>query len=172
MGTPRRPHVEFDHLSIVSEESQRSPHDDRLHPPALDAKSKIPDSPLADLQSVMPPLKHFENIQYESVGPGNVGKRANQPNLLIKPPLTQPTTHKKRTKIEIQYSPPLLLLFIHTTHTHIMPRTEPHRTTTTHSASCSSHQHHSIPPHHSPPHNQFNSLSAAQNHQPASVDFN
>lgn len=79
LGTPRRPHVEFDHLSIVSEESQRSPNDDgRLQPPALDAKSKIPDSPLGDLQSVMPPLKHFENIQYESVGPGNVGKTLTQ----------------------------------------------------------------------------------------------
>lgn len=76
LGTPRRPHVEFDHLSIVSEESQRSPNDDgRLQPPNLDAKSKIPESPLGDLQSVMPPLKHFENIQYESVGPGNVGKK-------------------------------------------------------------------------------------------------
>lgn len=66
-------HVEFDHLSIVSEESQRSPNEDRL---AVEQKqTKAPESPfpLTELQSLVPPLTHFENLQYDSL-PGNVGK--------------------------------------------------------------------------------------------------
>lgn len=98
-----RPHVEFDHLSIVSEESQRTPSQEdtnggggggnngtatatnshQCHLPGGGGGGKggcggaagkqVPESPLSDLQSVMPPLKHFETIQYENVGPGNVG---------------------------------------------------------------------------------------------------
>lgn len=75
-----RPHVEFDHLSIVSEESsQRSPNDasnGEATPTNYQQQQHtqvVPESLLAELQSVMPPLKHFENIQYENVGPGNVG---------------------------------------------------------------------------------------------------
>lgn len=79
-----RPHVEFDHLSIVSEESQRTPSQEDSNGGAANshlhqhqgisiAGKQVPESPLSDLQSVMPPLKHFESIQYENIGPGNVG---------------------------------------------------------------------------------------------------
>lgn len=69
-------HVEFDHLSIVSEESQRSPNEDRLAVVNEQKQNKAPESPfpLTELQSLVPPLTHFENLQYENIGPGNVGK--------------------------------------------------------------------------------------------------
>lgn len=86
-GTASKPkkekhHVEFDHLSIVSEESQRSPNEDRLLLSVPENNSnnssnnkKAPESPfpLAELQSVIPSLAHFENLQYDNIGPGNVG---------------------------------------------------------------------------------------------------
>uniref|UniRef100_A0A336LNL1 CSON015110 protein n=1 Tax=Culicoides sonorensis TaxID=179676 RepID=A0A336LNL1_CULSO len=64
-------HVEFDHLSIVSEESQRSPNEDRL---TVVTEQKAPESPfpLTEIQSLVPPLTHFENLEYENIGPGNV----------------------------------------------------------------------------------------------------
>lgn len=89
-------HVNFDHLSIVSEENidsnQNSP---AISPVMLDSlegqiipssisttttsssllqpNSQIPIpiglSPLQELQSVQPPLHHFENLSYETMGP-------------------------------------------------------------------------------------------------------
>lgn len=53
-------HVNFDHLSIVSEENYIE----------LDEE---PISPLRELQSVQPPLAHFENLPYELIGP-SIGK--------------------------------------------------------------------------------------------------
>lgn len=74
-------HVEFDHLSIVSEESQRSPNEDnnRLAVQSEPKPPKAPESPfpLTEIQSLVPPLTHFENIPYESIG-GNVGKISQQ----------------------------------------------------------------------------------------------
>ncbi|XP_063696878.1 GATA zinc finger domain-containing protein 14 [Culicoides brevitarsis] len=69
-------HVEFDHLSIVSEESQRSPNEDSANRLAVNepkVQPKAPESPfpLTELQSLVPPLTHFENLPYESIG-GNV----------------------------------------------------------------------------------------------------
>lgn len=60
-------HVNFDHLSIVSEESNpNSPIDfGSLESPAVLGAL----SPLTELQSVWPPLQHFENLSYENMGP-------------------------------------------------------------------------------------------------------
>lgn len=63
-------HVKFDHLSIVSEENlacsgSSSSHTSPLHQSAFSALSppETPDLPkIHDLQSVGPPLSHFENI--------------------------------------------------------------------------------------------------------------
>lgn len=58
-------HVNFDHLSIVSEEN------DLFNGIEFDDE---PISPLRELQSVLPPLAHFENLPYELIGP-NIGKK-------------------------------------------------------------------------------------------------
>lgn len=62
-------HVNFDHLSIVSEEN------DNFNSGEFDEE---PISPLRELQSVLPPLAHFENLPYELIGP-SIGKRIVSP---------------------------------------------------------------------------------------------
>lgn len=85
-------HVNFDHLSIVSEEnlatgdvisnnnnsnnnsnnntlnSSNTKNNDTLYRRNYDFNSS-----LNDIQSIVPSLQHFENIPYETLGP-NVGK--------------------------------------------------------------------------------------------------
>lgn len=76
-------HVNFDHLSIVSEEtfsgSCENPSSPNLvenitDPIKLESDEYKPDacSALIDFQSIVPPLAYFENLCYEDIGP-NLG---------------------------------------------------------------------------------------------------
>lgn len=76
-------HVNFDHLSIVSEEtfsgSCENPSSPNLAENTIDSIKEEPEykpdacSALIDFQSIVPPLAYFENLCYEEIGP-NLGK--------------------------------------------------------------------------------------------------
>jgi hypothetical protein len=85
---PKKPkdnklHVNFDHLSVVSEENltnsecNSTNHGDNVGSPVNDISSFLHKadvvSPLCYLQSIVPPLTHFENIKYDEIG-GNIGE--------------------------------------------------------------------------------------------------
>lgn len=95
---PEKIDINFDHLSVVSEEclsnsddqvrdEQRRMHQHRQHqmndllavPPTSlnDADNFVPETAAAqiftDFQSTVPPLAHFENLSYKDIGP-NVGE--------------------------------------------------------------------------------------------------
>lgn len=73
-----RLHVNFDHLSVVSEEnltnneSNSTNHQFEVSTPMSDISSYLHKvdavSPLTYLQSIVPPLSHFENINYDLIG--------------------------------------------------------------------------------------------------------
>lgn len=76
-------HVNFDHLSIVSEETftgscenPSSPNlaENNINPIKKESPEYKPDacSALIDFQSIVPPLAYFENLCYEDIGP-NLG---------------------------------------------------------------------------------------------------
>lgn len=69
--------LNFDHLSVVSEEclsnsDDQMEKDKRMKRPSDEL---IPESAelMTDFQSVVPPLSHFENLSYKDIGP-NVGE--------------------------------------------------------------------------------------------------
>lgn len=82
---PDKLHVNFDHLSIVSEENFTNSSDEvdggtTAVPSAMTtATASIPVqepkttanicAALTDFQSIVPPLAHFENLKYEEIGP-------------------------------------------------------------------------------------------------------
>lgn len=77
-------HVNFDHLSIVSEETFTSSCENPSSPNLADTNCSDPIkeessdynpdmcSALIDFQSIVPPLAYFENLRYEDIGP-NIG---------------------------------------------------------------------------------------------------
>ncbi len=76
-------HVNFDHLSIVSEEtftgSCENPSSPNLPENSTDAMKddseyKPDASTVIDFQSIVPPLAYFENLCYEDIGP-NLGNQ-------------------------------------------------------------------------------------------------
>lgn len=90
---PEKMDIQFDHLSVVSEECLSNSDDqieqqkrmlaqvtsnDSLPPtPSNDGANFVPEKSaarlFADFQSSVPPLAHFENLSYKDIGP-NVGK--------------------------------------------------------------------------------------------------
>ncbi len=63
-------HVNFDHLSIVSEEN--TPNcDDTLSSTTGHSHGNV--TPIPEFQSNVPSLAHFENLRYEEIGP-NLGR--------------------------------------------------------------------------------------------------
>lgn len=81
---PEKLNINFDHLSVVSEEclsnsddqneqqkqQQRLNQGDEVFAPEASAERLF-----ADFHSTVPPLTHFENLSYKDIGP-NVGKSA------------------------------------------------------------------------------------------------
>lgn len=65
--------MNFDHLSVVSEECL-SNSDDQANPNNKSDEPTVttPDPVYANFQSTIPPLKHFENLSYKDIGP-NIG---------------------------------------------------------------------------------------------------
>lgn len=62
--------MNFDHLSVVSEECLSNGEDQNSKTEAELAVEAI----YNNFQSTIPPLKHFENLSYKDIGP-NVGER-------------------------------------------------------------------------------------------------
>lgn len=74
---PEKLQMNFDHLSVVSEECLTNSDDqaEREKRNQLVSDDFVPETAvglLADFQAVMPPLSHFENLSYRDIGP-NVG---------------------------------------------------------------------------------------------------
>lgn len=74
---PEKLQMNFDHLSVVSEECLTNSDDqgDRDKRSKFDADDFIPESAvelLADFHATVPPLSHFENLSYKDIGP-NIG---------------------------------------------------------------------------------------------------
>lgn len=73
--------LNFDHLSIVSEENSEvnSIQNEDSSIPMSDLSAYLHNvdvlSPLSYLQKLSPPLAHFENLNYELIGGSNVGER-------------------------------------------------------------------------------------------------
>lgn len=74
--------MSFDHLSVVSEECL-SNSDDQTNNQAISKSDDVflsnteTESPYANFQSTIPPLKHFENLSYKDIGP-NIGKTLSE----------------------------------------------------------------------------------------------
>lgn len=68
--------IDFDHLSVVSEECL-SNSDDPTNSCSVDAADSngknADDASMSNFQSSVPPLTHFENLCYKDIGP-NIGK--------------------------------------------------------------------------------------------------
>lgn len=64
--------MNFDHLSVVSEECLSNSDDQANNKRDSDA-STLKDPIYTNFQSTIPPLKHFENLSYKDIGP-NIGK--------------------------------------------------------------------------------------------------
>lgn len=83
--TKEKLHVNFDHLSIVSEETFTGSCENPSSPnftennvdPTKEESEYIPEAcSVIDFQSIVPPLAYFENLCYEDIGP-NLGKNLN-----------------------------------------------------------------------------------------------
>lgn len=65
--------MNFDHLSVVSEECV-SNSDDQMNRNSKSENKPSGDPIYTNFQSTIPPLKHFENLSYEDIGP-NIGEK-------------------------------------------------------------------------------------------------
>lgn len=71
-------HLNFDHLSVVSEEclsnsDDQTEKDKRKKESSDEFIAETSVEQLSDSQTNVPPLSHFENLSYRDIGP-NVGK--------------------------------------------------------------------------------------------------
>lgn len=67
--------INFDHLSIVSEECLSNNEDQTETQPNENSKKRpIDGTDITEFQSTIPPLEHFENLSYRDIGPnmGNI----------------------------------------------------------------------------------------------------
>lgn len=74
--------MSFDHLSVVSEECLSNSDDQPSNQPISKSDDVFlsntkSESPYANFQSTIPPLKHFENLSYKDIGP-NIGKTLSE----------------------------------------------------------------------------------------------
>lgn len=66
--------LNFDHLSIVSEECLSNNEEHTETQSNKNAKERsIDETDIPEFQSTIPPLEHFENLSYRDIGP-NIGK--------------------------------------------------------------------------------------------------